>query len=70
MLKTVYDAAGVAHAVEGVDAREYIASGTYFAEPPQAVVEPAAVVAVDPPAVDTSAVVEPAALAAKPKGKG
>lgn len=36
MLKTVYDAEGKPHTVEGVDAREYLASGTYFSSPPEA----------------------------------
>lgn len=34
-MQTVYDAAGVAHTVEPVDAKEYIRSGSYFREPPE-----------------------------------
>jgi hypothetical protein len=35
ILHTVYDAAGNAHKVEPVDAREYLAMGSYFSKPPK-----------------------------------
>jgi len=34
VMHTVYDTQGNAHTVEPVDAREYVASGSYFSEPP------------------------------------
>ncbi|MBK7822921.1 MAG: hypothetical protein IPJ61_18630 [Tessaracoccus sp.] len=40
MLRTVYDAEGREHTVEAIDAREYLATGLYFAEPPAPPVEP------------------------------
>jgi len=60
MKRTVYDAEGKAHEVEAVDALEYIASGSYFSAPPQAV----AVVESPAPAP------EPAPPAAAPPKRG
>lgn len=37
---TCYDPQGVPHTVEAVDAREYIKSGHYTAEPPRAIATP------------------------------
>lgn len=49
MLKTVYDAKGTPYTVEGVDAREYLATGEYYASPPSPPT-PEVVVSVVPPA--------------------
>lgn len=35
-MKTIYDAAGDSVTLESVDAREYIETGEWFAEPPAA----------------------------------
>lgn len=49
-METVYDAAGNAYQVESVDAREYVASGSYFRELPEQPAPPvvAALVADEP----------------------
>jgi hypothetical protein len=73
---TVYDAAGKPHTVEPVDAREYVASGHYFREPPEAQkVAPAAPAAPEPAPTPTptpaeQVVAEAKAADAKTKAKG
>ena len=52
MMQTVYDAQGVAYNVEPVDAREWIGSGSYFAEPPEATKAAEVLDAVPPTAAD------------------
>jgi len=64
---TVYDAQGNPHSVDPVDAREYVASGSYTMQNPKA--DPGEVSAIAPETAQADAAVRDAAIRARDTGE-